>query len=147
MVSQSIQNYSSLKKSTWPHLLLVGQLGQIGSNLVKLVKTCIIWCGLLQVVFALKIWRHYLYGVPCRIFTDHKSLQYIFTQKELNLRQRRWLELIKDYDCTIEYHPGKANVVVDALSRKTRGFLCLSADSISPIVDRVEIFGSSVASS
>ena len=64
---------------------------------------------LAAVVFALKIWRHYLYGVPCRIFTDHKSLKYIFTQKELNLRQRRWLELIKDYDCTIEYHPGKAN--------------------------------------
>ena len=73
---------------------------------------------LAAVVFALKIWRHYLYGVPCRIFTDHKSLQYIFTQKELNLRQRRWLELIKDYDCTIEYHPGKANVVADALSRR-----------------------------
>ena len=57
--------------------------------------------GLATVVFAFKIWRHYLYGVPCRIFIDHKSLQYIFTQKELNLRQRRWLELIKDYDCTI----------------------------------------------
>ena len=61
---------------------------------------------LAAIVFALKIWRHYLYGVPCQIFTDHKSLQYIFTQKELNLRQRRWLELIKDYDCTIEYHLG-----------------------------------------
>ena len=73
------------------------------------------------VVFALKIWRHYLYGVPCQIFTDHKSLQYIFTQKELNLRQCRSLELIKDYDCTIEYHPGKANVVVDAFSRKSEG--------------------------
>ena len=70
------------------------------------------------VVFALRIWRHYLYGVPCRIFTDHKSLQYLFTQKDLNMRQRRWIELIKDYDCTIEYHPGKANVVADALSRK-----------------------------
>ena len=67
---------------------------------------------LAAVVFTLKIWRHYLYGAPCRIFTDHKSLQYIFTKKELNLRQRRCLELIKDYDCTIEYHPGKANVVV-----------------------------------
>ena len=72
---------------------------------------------LVAVVFSLKIWRHYLYGVPYRIYTDHKSLQYIFTQKELNLRQRRWFELIKDYDCTIEYHPGKANVVADALSR------------------------------
>ena len=73
---------------------------------------------LAAVVFALKIWRHYLYSAPCRIFTDHKSLQYIFTQKELNLRQRRWLELIKDYDWTIEYHPRKANVVADALSRQ-----------------------------
>ena len=73
---------------------------------------------LASVVFALRIWRHYLYGVPCRIFTDHKSLQYLFTQKELNMRQRRWIELIKDYECTIEYHPGKANVVADALSRR-----------------------------
>ena len=70
------------------------------------------------VVFALKIWRHYLYGVRCEIYTDHKSLKYIFTQKELNMRQRRWLELIKDYDCEIFYHPGKANSVADALSRK-----------------------------
>ena len=76
---------------------------------------------LAAVVFTLKIWRHYLYGVPYQIFTDHKSLQYIFTQKELNLRQRRWLELIRDYDCTIEYHPRKANVVADALSRKLEG--------------------------
>ena len=72
-------------------------------------------------VFALKIWRHYLYGVPYHIFTDHKSLQYIFTQKKLNLRQRRCLELIKDYDCTIEYHPGKTNEVADALSWKLEG--------------------------
>ena len=76
---------------------------------------------LAAVVFALRIWRHYLYGVPCRIFTDHKSLQYLFTQKELNMRQRRWVELIKDYECTIEYHPGKANVVANALSRKSTG--------------------------
>lgn len=72
---------------------------------------------LAAVIFALKIWRHYLYGESCDIFTDHQSLKYIFTQKELNLRQWRWLELIKDYDLTIQYHPGKANMVADALSR------------------------------
>ena len=71
---------------------------------------------LAAVVFALKIWRHYLYGEKCRIYTDHKSLKYLLTWKELNLRQRRWLELLKDYDCIIDYHPGKANKVADALS-------------------------------
>jgi hypothetical protein len=76
---------------------------------------------LATIVFALKIWRHYLYGARCEIYTDHKSLKYIFTQKDLNMRQRRWLELIKDYDCCIFYHPGKANVVADALSRKSQG--------------------------
>nr|GFB73655.1 retrotransposon protein, putative, Ty3-gypsy subclass [Tanacetum cinerariifolium] len=74
---------------------------------------------LAAVVFALKIWRHYLYGESCDIFTDHKSLKYIFTQRELNMRQRYWLELLKDYDTNIQYHPGKANVVADALSRKS----------------------------
>ena len=78
---------------------------------------------LAAVVFALKIWRHYLYGEQCEIFTDHKSLKYLFTQKELNMRQRRWLELLKDYDLTISYHPGKANKVADALSRKSSGVL------------------------
>nr|GFC55247.1 putative reverse transcriptase domain-containing protein [Tanacetum cinerariifolium] len=72
------------------------------------------------VVFALKIWRHYLYGTKCKVFTDHKSLQHILDQKELNMRQRRWLELLSDYDCDIHYHPGKANVIADALSRKER---------------------------
>ncbi|GKA80761.1 putative reverse transcriptase domain-containing protein [Tanacetum coccineum] len=69
-------------------------------------------------VFALKIWRHYLYGTKCTVFTDYNSLQHILDQKELNMRQRRWLELLADYDCEIRYHPGKANVVADALSRK-----------------------------
>jgi hypothetical protein len=75
---------------------------------------------LAAVVHALKIWRHYMIGNKCQIFNDHKSLKYIFTQKDLNLRQRRWLELIKDYDLDIQYHPGKANVVADALSRKSQ---------------------------
>ncbi|GJT39393.1 putative reverse transcriptase domain-containing protein [Tanacetum coccineum] len=73
-----------------------------------------------EVVFALKIWRHYLYGTKCIVFTDHKSLQHILDQKELNIRQRRWLEFLADYDCEIRYHPRKANVVADALSRKER---------------------------
>ncbi|GJZ04976.1 putative reverse transcriptase domain-containing protein, partial [Tanacetum coccineum] len=72
------------------------------------------------VVFALKMWRHYLYGTKCVVYTDHKSLQHILDQKELNMRQRRWLELLSDYDCELRYHPGKANVVADALSRKNR---------------------------
>ncbi|GJS64252.1 reverse transcriptase domain-containing protein [Tanacetum coccineum] len=73
-----------------------------------------------KVLFALKIWRHYLYGTKCNVFTDHKSLQHILDQKELNMRQRRWLELLADYDCEIHYHPGKENVVADALSWKER---------------------------
>ncbi|GJW77984.1 putative reverse transcriptase domain-containing protein [Tanacetum coccineum] len=72
------------------------------------------------VVFALRLWRHYLYGIKCVVFTDHRSLRYILNQKELNLRQRRWIELLSDYDCEIRYHPGKENVVADALSRKGR---------------------------
>jgi hypothetical protein len=70
-------------------------------------------------VHALKIWRHYIIGKRCEVNSDHKSLKYIFTQSDLNLRQQRWLELIKDYDLGIKYHQGKANVVADALSRKS----------------------------
>jgi hypothetical protein len=70
------------------------------------------------VVHALKIWHHYLLGNTCHIYTDHNRLKYIFTQSEFSMRQRRWLELIKDYDLEVHYHPGNANVVVDALSRK-----------------------------
>ena len=97
---------------------------------------------LAAVVFALKIWRHYLYGVTCEIFTDHKSLKYLFTQKELNMRQRRWLELIKDYDIIIQYHPGKANVVADALSRKSTANLACLVTSQAPLfveLERAEI--------
>ncbi|KAK8701468.1 hypothetical protein V6N13_019855 [Hibiscus sabdariffa] len=73
---------------------------------------------LAAIVFALKIWRQYLYGEKCYLYTDHKSLKYLLTQKDLNLRQRRWMELLKDYDLVIDYHHGKANVVADALSHK-----------------------------
>src|SRR5688572_26991763 len=84
---------------------------------------------LAAVVFALKIWRHYLYGVHVDVYTDHKSLQYVFTQKDLNLRQRRWLELLKDYDMSVLYHPAKANVVADALSRLSMGSVSHIEDS------------------
>ena len=77
---------------------------------------------LAAVIFALRIWRHYLYGTSFRLLTDHQSLKYIFTQKDLNSRQRRWLEMLADYEVDIAYHEGKANVVADALSRKP-GFL------------------------
>nr|GEW82873.1 putative reverse transcriptase domain-containing protein [Tanacetum cinerariifolium] len=72
------------------------------------------------VVFALRLWRHYLYGTKCTVYTDHKILQYILNKKELNMRHRRWIELLSDYDCVIGYHPGKENVVADALSRKDK---------------------------
>jgi len=81
---------------------------------------------LAAVVHTLKISRHYIMGDRCEIYTDHKSLKYIFTQNDLNLRQRRWLELIMDYDLCIHYHPGKANVVADALSRKSHGNVVLA---------------------
>ncbi|KAA3466182.1 integrase [Gossypium australe] len=74
---------------------------------------------LAAIVFALKIWRHYLFGEKCHVFSDHKSLKYLMTQKDLNLRQRRWLELLNEYELVIYYHPGRANVAADALSRKS----------------------------
>jgi hypothetical protein len=82
---------------------------------------------LAAVIHALKIWRYYLMGTHFNIYTDHKSLRYIFTQADLNMRHRRWLELIKDYDLEVHYHPGKANVFVDALSRKAH-CNCFSAE-------------------
>jgi hypothetical protein len=88
---------------------------------------------LATVIHALKIWRHYLMGTHCNIYTDHKSLKYIITQAYLNMRQRRWLELIKDYDLKVHYHPGKANVVAHALSRKSH-CNCLSAEFYNRIL-------------
>ena len=93
------------------------------------------------VVFALKIWRHYLYGETCQIFTVHKSLKYLLTQKELNLRQRRWLELIKDYELVIEYHPRKTNVVADALSRKSSASLAYIRIAYVPILMETRTLG------
>ena len=91
---------------------------------------------LAAIIFALKIWRHYLYGEKCKIFTDHKSLKYIFTQPHHNLRQRRWVELLSDYDCTIEYHLGRVNSVADALSRMSHGRLnALYASRIPLLTD------------
>ena len=78
---------------------------------------------LAAVVFSLKIWRHYLYGEEFEVYSDHKSLKYIFMQRDLNMRQRRWMEFLEDYDFTLHYYPDKANVVADALSRKSRGAL------------------------
>ena len=78
---------------------------------------------LAAVVFALNIWRHYLYGEEFELYSDHKNLKYIFTQRDLNMRQRRWIEFLEDYDFTLHYHHGKANVVADALSRKSQGAL------------------------
>ncbi|CAN4112834.1 unnamed protein product [Withania somnifera] len=98
---------------------------------------------LAAVVFALKIWRHYLYGVKCEIFTDHRSLRYIMSRKELNAGRRRWIELPKDYDISILYHPGKANVVADALNRKSVGMGSLAALSIyeRPLASRGSAVG------
>ena len=78
---------------------------------------------LATIVFALKIWLHYLYGEQFEVFLDHKSRKYIFTQRNLNMRQRRWMKYLEDYEFTLHYHPSKANVVVDALSRKSHGVL------------------------
>ncbi|GKF27016.1 putative reverse transcriptase domain-containing protein [Tanacetum coccineum] len=87
------------------------------------------------VVFALKIWRHYMYGTKCMVFTNNKSLQHILDQKELNMRQHRWLKLLSDYDCKICYHPGKANVVADALSRKEQEPLRVRALVMTIVLD------------
>ena len=96
---------------------------------------------LAAIVFALKIWRHYLYGEEFEVYSDHKSLKYIFTQRDLNMRQRRWMEFLEDYDFTLHYHPGKANVVVDALSWKSRGALASIASREWQMLETVGQFG------
>ena len=92
------------------------------------------------VVFALKILRHYLYGEEFEVYSDHKSLKYIFTQRDLNIRKRRWMEFLEDYDFTLHYHPGKANVVADALSRKSRGALASIASREWRMLETVGLF-------
>src|SRR6266496_5831008 len=95
---------------------------------------------LAAVVHAPKTWRHYLLGKLCEIYTDHKSLKYIFTKKELNMKQRRWLELIKNYDLSVQYHPGKANVVADALSRKACSLNAMIKERLPTLYKELESF-------
>ena len=93
------------------------------------------------IFFALKIWRHYLYGEKFEVYSEHKSLKYIFTQRDLNMRQRRWMEFLEDYDFTLHYHPGKENVVADALSRKSWGALASIASREWRMLKTVGQFG------
>ena len=95
---------------------------------------------LAAIVFALKIWHHYLYGEQFEVFSDHKSLKYIFTQRDLNIRQRRWMEYLEDYDFTLHYHPVKANVVADVLNRKSRGVLASIASQEWQMIETVVQF-------
>ena len=96
---------------------------------------------LAAIVFALKIWRHYLYGEQFEAFSYYKSLKYIFTHWDLNMRQRRWMEYMEDYDFTLQYHPGKANVVVDAFSQKSQGVLASVASQEWLMLETVGQFG------
>ena len=93
------------------------------------------------VVFALNIWHHYLYGKEFEVYSDHKSLKYIFMQRDLNMRQHRWMEFLEDYDFTLHYHPGKENVVADALSRKSRGVLASIASREWRMLETMRQFG------
>ena len=96
---------------------------------------------LAAVVFALKIWRHYLYGEEFEVYSDHKNLKYIFMQRDLNMRQRGWMEFLKDYDFTLHYQPGKANVVADGLSRKSWGTLASIASREWRMLETMGQFG------
>ena len=96
---------------------------------------------LAAIVFSLKIWCHYLYGEQFEVYSDHKILKYIFTQRELNMRQHIWMKFLEDYDFTLHYHPSKANVVVDALSQKSRGALASIASREWQMLQIVRQFG------
>ena len=96
---------------------------------------------LAAIVFSLKIWRHYLYGEHFEVFSDHKSLKYIFIEQDLNMRQRIWMEYLEDYDFTLHYYPGKANVVADALGRKSRGVLASITFQEWPMLEVLGQFG------
>ena len=96
---------------------------------------------LAAIVFTLKIWCHYLYDEEFEVYSNHKSLKYIFTQRDLNMRQRKWMEFLEDYDFTLHYHPDKANVVADALSRKSRGALASIASREWRMLETVGQFG------
>ena len=96
---------------------------------------------LAAIVFALKIWHHYLYNEQFEVFSDHKSLKYIFTQLDLHMRQRRWMKYLEDYDFTLHYHPGKANVAADALSRKSWGVLASIASRECQMLETIGQFG------
>ena len=96
---------------------------------------------LAAVVFTLNIWRHYIYGKEFEVYSYQKSLKYIFTQRDLNVRQQRWMEFLEDYDFTLNYHPGKENVVADALSRKSRGVLASIASREWRMLETVGQFG------
>ena len=96
---------------------------------------------LAAIIFALKIWFHYLYYEQFKVFSDHRSLKHIFTQRDLNMRQRRWMEFLEDYDFTLHYHPGKANMVANALSRKSRGVLASVASREWQMLEIMGQFG------
>ena len=96
---------------------------------------------LAAIVFAMKTWCHYLYDEQFEVFSNHMCTKYIFTQWDLNMRQCRWMEYLEDYDFTLHYHPGKANVVVDALSRKSWGVLASVASREWQMLEAVGQFG------
>lgn len=98
---------------------------------------------LVVVIFVLKTWRHYFYKATCNIYTNHNSRKYLFTQKELNLRQRSWMELLKNYDYIVDYHPSRVDVIVDALSKGYR-FFCIRVDGVTSFDGKVMEVGSYV---